>query len=260
MFNKDSLNTLIVAFVLCLVCSVLVSTIAVGLKPMQDANKLLDRNKNILAAAGMLKEGASAKEIDAVFSQFSLKLVDMKTGKFATDAQLQAADIDAATYDQGAAVKAASAITVEGAPSGLNKIAAFASVYALEKDGKTELLVLPVRGPGLWGAMYGFLVLEGDFNTIKGMAYYSHKETPGLGAKVDTEKWKSLWVGKAAYSEDDKVNIVVGSKNGDAKGDGFIDGLSGATLTTKGVHDTIHFWLGENGFANFLKHLKAGEA
>lgn len=260
MFNKDSLNTLIVAFVLCLVCSVLVSAIAVGLKPMQDANKLLDRNKNILSAAGMLEAGASAADVDAAFSKFSLKLVDLKTGKFATDAELEAAGINAANYDQGTAVKAESAITVEGAPSGLTRIAVYATVYALEENGATQLLVLPFRGPGLWGAMYGFIVLEGDFNTIKGLAYYSHKETPGLGAKVDTEKWKALWAGKAAYTDSGDVNIVVGAKNGDANGAGFIDGLSGATLTTAGVHQSIQFWLGQNGFAKFLTNLKAGEA
>ena len=260
MFNKDSLNTLVVAFVLCLVCSVLVSTIAVGLKPMQDANKLLDRNKNILAAAGMLEDGASVEDVETAFSQFTLKLVNLKTGKFATDAELAAANITLASYDQGAAAKAATAIEVEGAPAGLTKIAAFATVYALEKDGATQLLVLPIRGPGLWGAMYGFLVLDSDINTIKGLAYYAHKETPGLGAKVDTEKWKALWPGKAAYTDAGEINIVVGRKNGNINGAGFVDGLSGATLTTAGVHKTIQFWLGQNGFANFLKNLKAGEA
>ncbi|NRB41155.1 MAG: Na(+)-translocating NADH-quinone reductase subunit C [Pseudomonadales bacterium] len=260
MFNKDSLNTLIVAFVLCLVCSILVSTLAVGLKPLQDANKLLDRNKNILAAADMLEDGASAEEVEAAFAQFTLKLVNLKTGKFATDAELAAAGINTENYNQGAAAKSATAIVVEGAPPGLTRIAAFATVYALEKNGVTDLLVLPVRGPGLWGAMYGFLVLEADINTIKGLAYYSHKETPGLGAKVDTEKWKALWPGKAAYTASGDINIVVGNKNGNINGAGFIDGLSGATLTTAGVHNTIQFWLGTHGYANFLKNLKAGEA
>lgn len=260
MFNKDSLNTLIVAFVLCLVCSVLVSTVAVGLKPQQDANKLLDRNKNILAAAGMLEAGASKDDVGKAFSAFTLKLVDLKTGKFATDAELDAAGINPQSYDQGSASKAQTAIKVEGAPSGLTSIAAFATVYILEKEGKTELMVLPVRGPGLWGAMYGFLVLEGDFNTVRGLAYYAHKETPGLGAKVDTDKWKALWPGKKAYSEAGDINIVVGNKNGDARGAGFIDGLSGATLTTAGVHKTIQFWLGKNGYAKFLANLKSGEA
>ena len=260
MFNKDSLNTLIVAFVLCLVCSILVSTISVGLKPMQDANKLLDRNKNILAAAGLLKDGASAKDIDAAFSQFSLKLVDLKTGKFATDAELKAAGINAENYNQRNAAKAANAIKVDGAPAGLTSIAAYAAVYQLEANGVTELLVLPIRGPGLWGALYGFLVLEGDLNTIKGLAFYEHKETPGLGAKVDTAKWKALWPGKKAYSDNGDINIVVGRKNGSAKGAGFVDGLSGATLTTAGVHKTLQFWLGQHGFANFLKNLKAQEA
>lgn len=260
MFNKEALNTLIVAFVLCLVCSVLVSTVAVGLKDDQQRNKLLDRNKNILAAAGMLEDGDGKAQIETKFAQFKLQLVDMKTGKFATEAELKAAGINPDTYNQRGAAKAKTAVKIEGAPVGLTSIAAYGSVYLLEKDGKTELIVLPVRGPGLWGAMYGFLVLEGDMNTIRGLAYYEHKETPGLGAKVDTEKWKNYWPGKKAYTDNGDINIVVGSKNGDAKSPGYIDGLSGATLTTAGVHQTILFWLGNNGYAPFLAKLKAGEA
>lgn len=261
MFNKDAIKTLLVALVLCLVCSVLVSTFAVYLKPVQTSNKLLDRNKNILAAAGLYKEGeANKSDIDRLFKQFTVKLVDIKTGKFATDEQLAADGIKAETYEQRIAAKNPKLSTsLHGDdPAGILRQAKYATVYLLEKEGQLDLIVLPVHGYGLWGTLYGFLALSGDLNTIKGIGFYEHKETPGLGAQVDNPKWKALWPGKHVYSSEGKVDIsVVKSKSLNPND---IDGLSGASLTTRGVNNLIHFWLGERGFALFIKNLKSGEA
>ena len=88
--NDGTKKTLIVAFSLCIVCSVIVSTAAVVLKPMQEANKTLDRKRNILAAAGMLDESLT---IDEQFAKVSSRIVDLRTGKF-SDAQ------DPDRYDQ----------------------------------------------------------------------------------------------------------------------------------------------------------------
>ncbi|MCK5881645.1 MAG: NADH:ubiquinone reductase (Na(+)-transporting) subunit C, partial [Sinobacterium sp.] len=238
MFNKEALNTLVVALVLCLVCSVLVSTVAVALKPQQTANKKLDLNKNILSASGLLPENASAEQVNEIFSAFESKFVDIQTGHYAP-------------VDSDVKIK----VERESAPAGLGSVKQYQEIFVYSPNGKPELYVLPVYGPGLWGAMYGFLVLEGDLNTIKGLSFYLHKETPGLGAKVELDSWKNLWKGKQAYTVDGQTNIVVGSKNlapGVAKSSvGFIDGLSGATLTTAGVNDLIRFWLGDTGFAQF---------
>ena len=246
MFNKEALNTLVVALVLCLACSVLVSTVAVALKPQQTANKKLDLNKNILSAADLLPEKASAEQINKIFSAFDSKFVDIESGRYAVDADTM--------------VK----VNRDDAPAGLSSVNQFQEIFVYSPNGTPELYVLPVEGPGLWGKMYGFLVLEGDLNTIKGLSFYLHKETPGLGAKVELDSWKNLWKGKHAYTTTGEINIVVGKKNlapGVAKAkDGFIDGLSGATLTTVGVNNLIRFWLGDSGFAQFIKNAKAGEA
>ena len=93
--NDSTRKTLIVAFSLCIVCSVFVSAAAVMLKPVQEVNKALDRKRNILAAAGMLVEGKSVEE---QFAEVSTRVVDLRTGKFADD-------IDPATYDQRKAAK-----------------------------------------------------------------------------------------------------------------------------------------------------------
>lgn len=259
MFNKDAINTLVVAFVLCLVCSVLVSTIAVALKPQQQINKDLDRNKNILAAAGMFdSETQSNADVAEVFAQFTAKLVDLETGKFATEEELASQGISVDSYDQRKAAKDPKLSSkMSPDPAGILRQAKYAKVYLYQPEGNIQLAVLPVHGYGLWGTLYGFLAIKGDGNEIVGLTFYEHKETPGLGAKVDTPKWKSQWPGKKAYNEQGKVGIEV--VKGQAANDSQIDGLSGATLTTRGVDRLIQFWLGDKGFAAFLKNLKAGE-
>lgn len=260
MGKQSAKQTLAVALVLCLTCSVLVSTAAVGLKPMQEANRLLDRNKNILGAAGLLQPGQSRADIDRLFAEFQIRLVNLETGRFATEDELSSAGIDPRTYDQRQASRnPALSVSMKGDdPAGIQRQAKYATVYLLEKDKGIELMVLPVHGYGLWGTLYGFLVLEGDLTTVKGLSFYEHKETPGLGAKVDEPDWKALWPGKQVYNDQGQVAVHV--VKGSATREGEIDGLSGATLTTRGVDALIRFWLGDRGFSPFLNNLKAGKA
>lgn len=260
MAKQTAKKTLTVALLLCLGCSVLVSAAAIGLKPMQDANRLLDRNKNILAAAGFLQPGQSRADIDRLFAEFEVRLVDLDTGRYASDTELAAAGIDASSYDQRKAARdPALSVSMRGDdPAGIQRKARFATVYVLPGDQGLRQIVLPVYGAGLWGMLYGFLVLEGDLTTVKGLSFYEHKETPGLGAKIDDADWKAQWPGKQAYNDQGQVAVRV--TKGAATQEGDIDGLSGATLTTRGVDSLIQFWLGERGFAPFLQHLKTTKA
>ena len=259
MLTKEAKRTLVVALIMCLVCSVLVAGVAVGLKSQQLANKTLDRNKNILRVAG-LYSGSDKAEVQRVFSQFTVKLVDLRSGKYATEAELAAAGIKVDTYDQQQAAKnpQLSESLAGNDPAGILRLPHYAKVYLLEKAGTVELMVLPISGYGLWGTLYGFIALQGDANTIAGFGFYQHQETPGLGAEVDNPKWKALWPGKQAYAADGSVGVQV--VKGPAQHPQEIDGLSGATLTTRGVDHLVQFWLGERGFARFLANIKKGEA
>jgi len=255
--SNDSIQkTLIVALSLCIVCSVIVSTAAVVLKPAQEANQALDRKRNILAAAGMLDDSSGVEE---QFSQITTRVVDLRTGKF-TDA------VDPANYDQSAAAKESDSSEPLGPTEDIAKIFRrehYAPVYVVEDgQGEIEKLILPIRGYGLWGTLYGFIALEGDANTVAGIGFYEHKETPGLGGEVDNPRWKSLWQGKQIYRDGEvALDLVKGSVDpSSAKADYQVDGLAGATLTTRGVANLVQFWLGENGFQPFLNNLKSGEA
>lgn len=253
MANNDTIKkTVIVALSLCIVCSVVVSSAAVMLKPMQVANKALDFKRNILLAAGLMEEG---KSVDELFQQVETRLVDLDTGKF-TDA------VNVDTYDQRKASKDPKQSVKLSAEKDIAKIgsrANIAKVYLVQKDGAVEKVILPIKGYGLWSTLYGFIALEADLNTVVGLGFYEHAETPGLGGEVDNPKWKALWVGKEVYANGDVAIHVV--KGPAPAGDSHkIDGLSGATLTSRGVDNLVKFWMGENGYAAFLTHLKNGEA
>ncbi|MGL4860029.1 MAG: NADH:ubiquinone reductase (Na(+)-transporting) subunit C, partial [Enterobacteriaceae bacterium] len=120
-------------------------------------------------------------------------------------------------------------------------------------------LVLPVYGNGLWSVMYAFLAVDIDGQTVKGITFYEHGETPGLGGEIENPNWQKGWIGKKLF--DPQGDIAIHIVKGGARPDDIngIDGLSGATLTTNGVQHTMQFWLGENGYGPFLKKVRAGE-
>jgi Na+-transporting NADH:ubiquinone oxidoreductase subunit C len=253
--NDSTRKTLLVAFSLCVVCSVIVSTAAVLLKPLQDANVEQDRKRNILGAAGMLEEGV---DIDEQFSQISLKLVDLRTGQF-SDAE------DADSFDQLKAAKEASSSDALDSQADTAKVGRrehYGLVYLVGDASNPEVIILPIRGAGLWGPLYGFIALEGDGNTVAGLGFYEHKETPGLGGEVDNPRWKALWPGKQVYRDDRVALRLIKGTVDRSRPEAIyeVDGLSGATLTGRGVSNLVQFWLGENGYGPFLANLKAGEA
>jgi Na+-transporting NADH:ubiquinone oxidoreductase subunit C len=241
-----------VALALCIVCSLVVSTAAVMLKPAQDANKEMDRQRNILAAAGLLNPDTTIEE---QFKQVEVKVVDLRTGKY-TDA------VDPATYNELKAAKDPGLSQSLDKAADIAKISSrenYALVYLVKKDGKLDTVVLPIRGLGLWSTLYGFIALEKDLDTIAGLGFYQHGETPGLGGEVDNPRWKSQWPGKEAYKDGDvAIHLVKGTAAAGAAHQ--IDGLSGATLTSVGVTNLVQFWLGKNGFQPYLNNLKAGDA
>ena len=258
MSSKDSTSrTLIVALCLCVVCSILVSATAVVLKPRQDANKILDRNKNILAAAGLFDAAIhSDAEVEELFALFTPKVVDINTGSFVADEDLAALGIDIENYDPRRVITDANlseALSREDDIANIKRRVLYPMVYVMEEGGAIDTIVIPVKGYGLWGILYGFMALEGDANTVKGLAFYELKETPGLGAEVRNPRWKALWPGKLVYDASGDVALTV--VKGAGQGQHEIDGLAGATLTSRGVDRLVEYWLGEQGFGPLLKSL-----
>lgn len=249
--NDNPKKTIFVAAMLCLVCSILVSTSAVVLKSQQVTNKANDIKKNILAVTGLLTDTA---DVDTLFSQFETKVVNLETGEYQ--------DIDASTYDQR---KAASdpaqsiELTSEQDIAGIGSRAKLATVYLLKENDSVKQVVLPIHGYGLWSTLYGFVSFNADFNTIGGLQFYEHTETPGLGGEVDNPKWRKQWQGKKAFDDQGELKIKVIRGFVDYKVAGAehkVDGLSGATLTSVGVSNLVNYWLGDHGFGPYLKNMR----
>lgn len=259
MANNDSIKkTITVTLLLCIVCSVVVSTAAVLLRPAQETNKELDFKRNILAAAGLMEEGRSVEEIFE--ERVTAKVVDLETGKF-TD------EVDPTTYEQRKAAKdPARSLPLSGEDdiAGISRRERYSIVYLVEgQQGELQTIILPVRGYALWSTLYGFLALEEDARTVVGLGFYEHAETPGLGGEIDNPNWKSLWPGKVVYDEqgDVAVKVAKGAVNPDSpEAEYTVDGLSGATLTSRGVQNLLQFWLSDQGYKPFLINLREGEA
>jgi len=247
--SKESFGkTLIFVFIVCLVCAALVSIAAIGLKPLQTANKLLDKQTKILEASGLLETaGKSSKDIVATYNKYVVaKMIDLDSGAIIEG------DVD--LFDERSASRdLANSQKLESDLAGINRRANNAVIYLVSNDaGKLETVVLPIVGSGLWDLMHGFVGLDTDLSTVRSLIYSDHKETPGLGALITNDKWKSYWPGKKIYSADNKlmINIVKGgAKQGDIHG---VDAISGATLTSNGVKNSLHFWFGEQGYGPFI--------
>lgn len=248
-------HTIVVALLVSLVCSTLVATASVLLRPKQLKNEALNMQRNILQVVDLLEEDESIEEL---FRQIDARVVELASGAYAEH-------IDAAEYDQHEAAKDPArsiAIPKELDVANVGRRATLANVYLVRGDSNNlQYIILPVYGPGLWSTMYGFIALEPDANTVVGLQFYEHEETPGLGDQVDNMQWRSLWRGKRVYDELDQpaIEVIRGRVTDTRLGQHQVDGLSGATLTGRGVTNLLRYWLGEHGFQPYLERMREGE-
>lgn len=212
--SRDSIsNTLIVAIGVSLVCSVLVASAAIMLKPRQLLNEEEFRQRIILDVAGLYEPGADIATLYAT--------IDETTTQLASGEQ--------------------------------------APVYLVMDGERLEQVILPVEGAGLWAKMYGFLAVANDGNTVLGLRFYAHGETPGLGDQVDKPAWREQWQGKKLYGPDGETRIEVVKGQAPDGSEFEIDGLAGATLTGRGVSIFVREWVGDDGYGPYLKALSDKE-
>jgi Na+-transporting NADH:ubiquinone oxidoreductase subunit C len=252
--NDSIIKTLAVAFSVCLICSLVVSSSAVSLRDLQKENKLNDRRLKVLQVADIYDPELSISE---QFLQLESKFIDFDTGRILTEYN----NFNIDEYDQ---VKATKDSNLSKAIPASDDIAIIKNrenvgkIYILRDDLKNiDKLILPIRGYGLWGTLFGFIAIESDFNTVSGIEFYEHKETPGLGAEVDNPKWKTSWKGKKIYDDNQVTLKVIKGKveDGDTMSMYKVDGLSGATITSRGVSNMVSYWFSDSGYANLLKEL-----
>ena len=210
-FDRDSFsNTLFVAIGVSLVCSILVASAAVVLKPLQVLNEEQYRQRIILDVAGLYEPGIDVGEAYAAIEEAETTLA-----------------------------------------SGVE-----APVFLVRDGDRLEQVILPIEGAGLWATMYGFLAVENDGLTVRGLQFFEHGETPGLGDGVDKPAWRSQWPGKKLFDADGNPQIEVVKGKAPAGSEYQIDGLAGATLTGRGVSVFVQHWIGDEGYGPYLKSLQ----
>lgn len=240
------MNKMIIPLIACIACAVIVSVTAVSVRPEQNLNIENEKKLKILAAAGIV-----TNEVDKEFSKIETLYIDFVSNQLI---QIEG------NYDHikaSASAESSSIIPKNQDIAILKRRENVAPIYVwYSEEEQIQKVVLPIRGYGLWGTLYGYISLDADLNTVKGIEYYDHKETPGLGGEVDSPAWKSDWNGKKVYNSSGEVILYV--TKGPSSEDYEIDGISGATLTSNGVTNMIRYWLGENGYGPVLQQLREG--
>jgi len=250
--NDNPLKTVAVALAVALVSAVAVSTAAVTLRPLQEANLEAERESRMV---GLVATLPSMEDIlaDAGAESLEVRMVDLANGTFSDD-------IDPNTFDPREAAQdpeLSTELDDEADVAGIGRRPNYAPVYLVRDGGAVALIVLPIYGAGYESTLYGYLAIEGDGVTVAGLTFYEQGETPGLGARIQDPAWEALWPGKEIADETGAVRITI--VRGTATGPYEVDGITGATRTSTGVSNLLQFWLGEDGFGPFLELVRAGE-
>lgn len=260
MGNDSIKKVLLVSFSLCIFCSVLVSGAAIVLKEKQDQNKVIDVKRNLLISSGVID--ASVKDKTEILNAYSAVVelaVDLSSGNVISGYDVASLDMRKMAKVPGQNIELSSTADL----AKIKSISKISKVYLVKNSSnKVEKIVLPIHGKGLWSTLYGFLALSPDTKTVKGLGFYEHGETPGLGGEVDNPRWKKNWINKVVLDGNFKPQMVVVKgqvDHGQASNANKIDGLSGATITSNGVQSLVNFWVGENGFGPFLTKFRNGE-
>ena len=216
---SGSLRSIAYAAVLCIVCSLLLTAASSGLQPFQERNVLLDRRRNILAAAGLIQEERlSAADIEALYTRHIRPLRVDSLGRVL--------------------------------PSAEGGEAALPFYLVVQEEDRPEGYIVPIDAKGLWGPINAYLAFDDDGTTVKGFTVYRHAETPGLGGEIEKKWFRDNWVGKKIVTRQGKF-VSVGVAKGRVeemvpldKREHYVDGISGATLTGKylaaGIRDTLN--------------------
>lgn len=252
---KDSVGrTFLVAFLVCFVCSLMVSGTAAGLRAIQERDALASLYRNVLNTVDLLPPG---EDVFAVWNErVEARLVELETGAYRDD-------YNAETFDQERAARDPAlrySIPSEKDLAGLRQRSRLAPVYLVRENGALRYVVIPVRGQGLWATIYAYLALEADLKTIAGLTIYDHGETPGLGGEIDNPRWQAGWSGKQAFDEEGQpvIEVARGRVDPDSSRAPFqVDGISGATATARSMTNLVRYWLGEDGFGPYLERLRA---
>jgi len=225
MFNKNSTSYIFIfALVICALCSLALALVSEGLRPRREMNEAVERQKNILKAAGLA---------DSVRKEVSADIAVLFAEK------IEALVIDA-KGERVPGILPDQAVLENGQYP----------LYILKEAGEIQGYVFPISGKGLWSTIYGYLALEPDGVTLKGISFYKHGETPGLGGEIEARWFQQNFQGKKIYDVARQtlrpVRVAKGRTGDRYHGEDLefvVDGISGATMTGNGITAMLDYWL-----------------
>jgi len=219
--------TYLFSIVMVVIVAAMLSYAAIALKPAQDANIELEKKQQILSSINVVVQRDSA---GPAFDQYIKQSLVIRNGKIVENPTQPAFNIDLA-----AAVS--QPLETREVP-----------LYVANVGGK-EFYIIPMRGKGLWGPVWGNLSLEKDGNTVFGASFGHKSETPGLGAEISTVLFSGQFVGKKILNGSNFVSIAV--VKGKTSSEHEVQGISGGTITSVGVQSMI-----QDCLAPYIEYLK----
>ncbi len=233
--DKDSNRfTFIFSSIMVVVVAILLSVAAISLAPFQAKNVRIEKMENILSTVGIVAQNDEAEKL---FDEHIVHQVVLDVDGQPTTADVAAFEIDLKKeLDKARTGKASSQLF---------------PLFVCKKQADT-FYIIPVRGKGLWGPIWGYVALESDMNTIYGASFGHDKETPGLGAEIDTPAFEKQFSGKKLFNDKGEYVSVETVKGGAAPANPHaVDAVSGATITSDGVSEMLN-----RTFTSYLAYFK----
>ena len=226
------------------VFGLLLALAASALRERQQFNEEVNVKRNILMAVGVLDRDREMEldEIDAMYQQSVQSFAVDPDGMVVDGVSGESLDLEAVLQNPDASQHR------------------YPVFMAADADGET-VYAIPVFGKGLWSTLYGYLALEADLETVRGMTFYAHGETPGLGAEIEQAWFQDNFVGKKIYDAGElrTIRVVKGTVENRIPAedrDYYVDGISGATITGRGVSNLLETKVAL--YEPFFKRVRAG--
>ena len=251
--RKGDFYTFAFAGIVCVVCALILSIAATSLKPRQEANVLHDLLMNLMASVGKSYEELAARPKSEIFSlfekEFETRILDKNNNT--VDRTFMESELAKIKYPAEELSGLSTGILLRRFNGKVGLLAArakkpraeydpgFKVIYVYQPSGAPEAYVIPIEGYGLWDLMKGYIALDLDLNTVKGISFYEHKETPGLGARVEEDWFKQSFIGKKILDDQGNLVSIQVAKGKSQGGPHVVDGISGATLTGDGVNEFL---------------------
>lgn len=247
--NESRTKTIVVAFLVSAACALMVSGATVLLRPIQAANRAAEEQARIEALVrGVPGMGALLEESGGTLSTV---IIDLDTGRAATDvtpATLETALADPANW---------TALSPGDDIASIGQRPDYVQIYMLRDGERISLVLLPLSGQGYNGRIDAVLAMQGDVNTIAGLAVTRHSETPGLGGRIEEPAWLASWPGTLTRDEEGNVRFAVA--RGTASSNHEVDGITGATRTSNAITRIVRFWLGDQGYGPLIDAIRRQE-